>query len=151
VTYEAMIHNNLEQVKSNYCDPYCREITLVSVVETNTSKIFEASTRQSDECDTELTLTLKVEGTYWACESSPFPGLFSDPMADEEEASNTTSGELGMMINENEMCQKCPEDSVSDGLIAPSPSDLLEAMEPYVTVLEPICALLSAEVLDDEK
>jgi hypothetical protein len=151
-TYEAMIHNNLEQVTSNYCDPYCREITLVSIVEADSSNIFEASARQSNECDTELTLTLQVEGTYWACEGSPFPGLFSDPMADEEMASNTTtSGELVRMINGNEMCQKCLEDSVLDGLIAPSSSDLLEAMEPYVTVLEPICALLSTKVLDDEK
>jgi hypothetical protein len=145
------MNNNLELLESNYCDPYCRDITLVSVVDTYTSNIFDAAVarQSSNECDTELILTLQVEGTYWACEGQPFPGLFSDPLSVESEASNMTSGELLRMISGDEMCQECPEESTHDGLVAPSPLDLLEAMKPYATVLDPICDLLSAEVLDD--
>jgi hypothetical protein len=70
-------------------------------------------------------------------------------MSVESEASNMTSGELLRMSCGDEMCQECPEESTHDGVIAPSPLDLLAAMKPYATVLDPICDLLSAEVLDD--
>jgi hypothetical protein len=70
-------------------------------------------------------------------------------MSVESEASNMTSGELLWMISGDEMCQECPEESNHDGVIAPSPLDLLAAMKPYATVLDPICDLLTAEVLDD--
>jgi hypothetical protein len=144
------MNNHLDLLESNYCDPYCRDITLVSVVETYTSNIFDAVARQApNKCDTELILTLQVEGTYWTCEGYPFPGLFSDPLSVGSEASNMTSDELIRMISGDEMCQQCSEESTHDGLIAPSPLDLLEAMKPYATVLDPICDLLSAEVLDD--
>jgi hypothetical protein len=58
-----MMNNNLELMESNYCDPYCRNITLVSVVETSISNIFDVVARQSpNDCDAELILTLQVEG-----------------------------------------------------------------------------------------
>jgi hypothetical protein len=139
-----MIHNTLGEMKANYCDPYCREITDVSVIETETSNIFEVSERQGNECDTELKLTFQLEGTYWACEGDPFPGLFADPTNESQ-----ALGMTGMVLGDTK-CQVCPEDS-SSGPIAPTSAEFLEAMKPYTTVLNPICELLSAEVVDDGK
>ena len=146
-TYEAMIDNELNELQSSYCDPYCREISDVVVVETATANIVETSERQATECDTELKLTFRVAGTYWACEGFPFPGLFSDPM----ESGDADALKMTAIMMENAACQVCPEDSVSNGLNAPTSDELLNAMKPYMTVLPGICELRSAEVLDDSK
>lgn len=117
------------------------------MVETDTVSILETSQRQALECDTELKLTFLVEGTYWGCEGSPFPGLFSDAMDSDAEALNMT----GMILKQKASCQVCPEDTLGEGLPAPTADDLLESMQPYMAALPTICELQSAEVLDDGK
>ncbi|KAG7359254.1 hypothetical protein IV203_015843 [Nitzschia inconspicua] len=142
-TYEAMIQNNLGDGHGGFCDPFCRKITQVSIVETVTENIFDSSEQQANICEKELKVTLSVGGTYWACEGVPFPGLFSEPTSD-----NQGYDSIGKMA-EDTTCQVCIDDSNIDRLNGPTSLDLLEAMKPYVTVLGSVCDLLSAEFLDE--
>ncbi|KAG7355216.1 hypothetical protein IV203_004572 [Nitzschia inconspicua] len=144
-TYEAMIQNNLGDGQGSYCDPICRKITQISVVETVTENIFESSEQQANNCDTELKVTLSVGGTYWACEGVPFPGLFSEPMSDDQ-----VFDSIGANA-EDTTCQVCHDDSTIAGINEPTSLNLLKTMKPYMTVLGSICDLLSAEVYDDGK
>mmetsp|Transcript_16806 Transcript_16806/g.27270 ORF Transcript_16806/g.27270 Transcript_16806/m.27270 type:complete len:201 (-) Transcript_16806:184-786(-) len=161
-TYVAMLHNQLE-VATDYCDPYCRDITYVTVMSANQTNIFAANTTGSSfaresTCDSELRLSFSLNGTFWACEDQPFPGLFSSgPNGTNLEDDFTMTAEARsfgyrfleiFQAEEEEMCPSCPANSTSS-VIPPSAMDLAEVMAPFVEVLPVICDLTSVEVLDD--
>jgi hypothetical protein len=142
-TYGAMLANELEQAKADYCDPYCRNITDV-VVSFNTLTTPDAR-QASTDCDSSLSLTFSVEGTWYGCNDTAWPGLFIkdgsrrirrnlrrilEELTDEEESSDS--------------CPVCDEDNPNLGLVAPSISELKEVMNEFFTVIPTICELTDA-------
>jgi len=91
-TYQALLDNSVigpgdvdgDNDNALYCDPYCRQITSVSVVN---STLMESTTESSTSnvCTSNLELVFALSGTYSVCqgEDPVFPGLFTEPSAND--------------------------------------------------------------------
>lgn len=176
-TYSSMLSNQLEQARADYCDPYCRMISAVTV-DSNSLMTSEATAeaRQAgtDDCDAMLELTFNVEGSYYGCEDTVFPGLFASPEARRmlrasvvgssssnvrflQDAEEDMMEEEAMMedgemedTTEDDMdasCPVCPDDVQSLGLVSPTSAQLKNVIKPFVTVLPAICGLNKVEVI----
>jgi hypothetical protein len=148
-TYGALVKNQLEQAQTNFCDPFCRTITATTVVNSAITAAAAAQAKQGDttngSCDSQLQLTLSVDGTYWGCEDTVFPGLFT--ISDQARYLRTAAARSGFSpraLQEGETCPVCTGDAASLEFSAPSVDQLKEAMQTYVTVLPGICELTSA-------
>jgi len=156
-TYGALLENKLEQAQADYCDPYCRRITNVNV--DSNSLTAAASARQASPtgCDAELKLTFSVEGTYYGCEDTVFPGLFTVDDGERRQLTETINNNHLRRIlappktrklqeDDEESCPICPDDVESLGLVSPSIDQLTEVMHDFVSVLPAICELKHAEL-----
>jgi hypothetical protein len=70
-TYSAMLNNDFDSSATNYCDPYCREITGVVLTNTEWAGNTTDAIIQDYGCNAYLEMTFEVEGTYVACEGTP--------------------------------------------------------------------------------
>jgi hypothetical protein len=124
-----------------FCDPHCRQITTIDILSSSKKENEQAMDRQGEECTEQVDLIFGVTGTYWTCPDESFPGLFSDS----SEASSVVA-EARQAMPKAASCPACPGNSVT-----PSPQDYAKAMTPFVTVLGPVCDLVSMNVvnLDD--
>lgn len=141
-TYSAMLANELTQAQADYCDPYCRKIVDVTVT-SNSLTVAEA--RQAGECDSTLTMTFTVEGTFYGCEDTVFPGLFG------VEGRRALKKNLRRILQDDadeDSCRVCPDGSTSLGLVSPSISNLRDTMKQFVTALPAICELTDASVIE---
>lgn len=119
-----------------FCDPYCRRITSVDILSSSKTENNQATGRQGEECTEQVELVFGVAGTYWACADEPFPGLFSD-----SSGNSGVIAEARQAMPEQATCPSCPPDSVP-----PSPQDYADAIAPFVTIMGPVCDLVSMEV-----
>jgi hypothetical protein len=149
-TYTAMLSNQLEAAQEDYCDPFCRKITAVTV-DSNSLMAGEATAqaRQASSCDAMLEMTFNVEGTYVGCEDTEFPGLFA---AETRRAlrKNLRSAVVRSLQDAEEeatACPVCPDDVDSLGLVSPSNQALKNVMMDFVTVLPAICELRKVEII----
>jgi hypothetical protein len=145
-TYGAMLANELSQAQADYCDPYCRKITnvVVSANALTTSAAATAEARQSSgACDASLELTFSVEGTWYGCEETVWPGLFAP------DGRRALQKNLRRILEEvaEDSCPVCPDDATSLGLVSPSTTQLKEVMAEFVAVLPAICELTDAKLL----
>ena len=171
-TYSAMLSNQLEAAQEDFCDPFCRTISAVTV-DSNSLMGGDATAeaRQSGECDSMLEMTFVVEGTFVGCEDTAFPGLFApaarrhlrsssftvrslqdaeeDMMMEEEDMEEDMMMEEEDMMMEDSMadCPVCPDDVESLGLVSPSNQMLKNVMKDFVTVLPAICNLNKVEII----
>jgi uncharacterized membrane protein YhaH (DUF805 family) len=183
-TYVAMLHNELDGFKATYCDPHCREVTGVRITSGQSADtLFDGnSTAGEDEdassnatattagCDSEIYLTMVLEGYWWGCADEEFPGLFSDFAGGNNNTANIfDDGSNGTTVTaearnggdgrrflqdvsgiEEYYCPVCSANSSSlTNITAPSPEELVAAMSPYMTVLPSVCELTSITIVDD--
>jgi hypothetical protein len=151
-TYMGMLQNRFEDAAVNYCDPYCRTITDVVVVDNNA---VAATAKQATDCTIEVQITLAAEGTYWGCDGQGFPGLFASD-GGRQLKTTTSSTRMDRVLSPKDStttstskstCPACTDVDTTLDLSAPGPDDLLSIMGPYVEVLPAVCDLLSAEIL----
>jgi hypothetical protein len=161
-TYTAMLENEVESAgASNYCDPYCREISHVEVASADfTNDVVEDDA--TDGCDAYLEMVFAVNGTYTACEGTPFPGLFTPSstrrlMPSYESTlrggglSSQRNGMNRFLDSDASTCGVCSVGGNSIAYVAPTIEELTEQVEPYVTVLPSVCELVSVDILEVAK
>ncbi|KAG7345635.1 hypothetical protein IV203_033166 [Nitzschia inconspicua] len=158
-TYTSMLANELSASLNEYCDPYCRQITGLTVLSNELISPEEsADSRQSSDCDATLKLVMGIEGTFVGCEDTPFPGLFS---AGRRQLIQIQRSKVRMNLNTprflqpgaegtemDPMCPSCPDDSNSLGLQAPAVPSMVEILDGFVSVLPAICELTDAEIVE---
>jgi hypothetical protein len=142
-TYDGLLANELES-QENYCDPYCRNITDV-VVSSNTLTTTAQTRQSSSDCDSSLTLTFSLKGTWIGCNDTVWPGLFVT------EGQRLLRKNLRRVLQEMEQtgsadsCPVCPDDGTTLGLVSPSTAQLKDVMDEYFTAIPTICELTDAQ------
>jgi hypothetical protein len=174
-TYGALLENKLEEAAGSYCDPWCRKISSVQVMDyaLNTNASLMEENDLNNKCNGELELVFVVEGTFWGCQDEEFPGVFSTASLAEHDDGEETTTATAQVKNANgssrrrrrrrlpwlqqqqlrglnpETCTVCAADSVGT-ITTPTSDQLIQAMTPYVTVLPDICYVLSADLTKEK-
>ena len=141
-TYTALLEGFLEEAQ-DYCDPYCRTITNIEVMGYELTGNITNATYVEDGCDDTLVVSYAIDGSFLACEGADFPGMFSQ-----------LRRRLRSLRGDNrflqEACGECSDGGDGIGEIAPTEEDLVEIMDPFVTVLPTVCQLSSIDAMDDD-
>jgi hypothetical protein len=150
-TYMNLLKNGFDE-EGDVCDPYCRSITDVNATynevfvaeesETENSTVALTARQVDEECNTVAELTLSVQGEYWGCDDSEFPGLFS---SGERRGLAKSHFRSRFLAPNDGSCPVCSDDSELFDL-APSQEELIKALKVYITVLPTICELESVEM-----
>jgi hypothetical protein len=164
-TYTSLLKNELAAATSEYCDPYCRDITSINVT-SNTLTTPEAEARQSGpNCDATLELTFSVMGTFVGCNDTVFPGLFSSGRRQlvqvqqpklRFDVRRALEDEMDMEGTEEDMdmtaeCPSCLDDESTLGFASPSLDGVKTLLSDYVTVLPAVCELTDAVIKPAER
>ncbi len=150
-TYMGLLRNELDI--ADYCDPYCRSITSVNVTRNQDSLV---TAKQIGNCDMELKLIFSIEGTFWGCDDTEFPGLFASSHGDRHllltERTSLRSQRLNRLLDGGvTSCALCSGES-SGSLSAPTSDEFLDAMNQFVTIIPDICELkLAGEVVEQSQ
>jgi hypothetical protein len=160
-TYVALVRGLAEDLP-DFCDPFCRYVADVEVVSSEIIPV-EDSSFAEEGCDSELEIVFDVTGTFVGCPDTEFPGLFgTSPLRQlyaltSETAARTTSllrGNSVRRLQESEqLCGSCPDDSSSLGNVVPTEDEMIEIMDPLLSILPNVCALtdiVDLETGDDE-
>mmetsp|Transcript_56846 Transcript_56846/g.138384 ORF Transcript_56846/g.138384 Transcript_56846/m.138384 type:complete len:333 (-) Transcript_56846:2578-3576(-) len=162
-TYEGILKNELSAAADAYCDPYCRDITEISVV-SNTLTVPDepaaAEARQAGEdCAGTLDLTFEIKGTFVGCEDTEYPGLFASGRRQLVQVQRsqvrfdmTRALEGHTMMETEEMEVTCPScDDSTLGLASPTLDGVKTLVSDFVTVLPAICEVTGAEIVPSER
>ena len=172
-TYSAMLNNDFDSSATNYCDPYCREITGVVVINTEWAGNTTDSNFQDNGCNAYLEMIFEVEGTYVGCDGTPFPGLFANPSVTRRFLSDLAtipfsksflrggglssmkeesldSGHRYLQPTDGAACGECSAEGEITP-IAPTTEELTQQLEPFITVLPSVCEISALNTLEVEK
>jgi hypothetical protein len=159
-TYMAMLQNELEATATNYCDPYCRQITDVSLVGSSFVGNVTDEDLTAEGCTAYLEMVFGVDGTYTGCEDTPFPGLFATPNATRRSLLGPETFLRGGFFGYDETnedrflqtsdgCGEC--DAESTGPSSPTTEEMVERMNPYISVIPAVCELTSVDMAEIAK
>jgi hypothetical protein len=171
-TYTSLLKNELDlTVTEDYCDPYCRTITDITIVNntlTSLDEVVETSRQDTggdnqDDCTATLQLTFEITGTYVGCEDTEFPGLFSpgrrqlidvkqpqlrfDVNRALQQEKNDMDGVDSRRDMEEVTCPSCSDDESTLGFVSPTLDGVQTLLSDFVAVLPGICEVTSADVV----
>ncbi|KAL3909649.1 MAG: hypothetical protein SGILL_008004 [Bacillariaceae sp.] len=150
-TYTSLVQGAIENA-TDFCDPFCRTVTGVEVVDWEVVPDVNG-TYLEEGCDSELDVLYEVSGTFVGCEDTEWPGLIDTPAlrrqlsAAKEEIESFLRGGLARWLQED-LCGACPDDSSSLGNVIPTGDDIIETLDPFVSVLPSICAVTDFVVVE---
>jgi hypothetical protein len=140
-TYTALLAGFLEEAQ-DYCDPYCRTITGIEVIGYELTGNATNETFVEEGCDDTLVMSYAVDGAFLGCEGADFPGMFAQLRR------RLIALRRGRFLQAT--CGDCPGDSGDLGQIAPTGEELVEIMDPFVSILPTVCQLNTIEAMEDQ-
>ncbi|KAG7342381.1 hypothetical protein IV203_007474 [Nitzschia inconspicua] len=156
-TYVAMLTGAVED-NADYCDPFCRSISNIEVVGNQVVPL-EDSSIVEEGCDATLDLIFGVNGTFVGCPDTEFPGLFFTPRRQllsiaNQAALNTASflrgGSVRWLVDVEPLCGSCPDNSSSSIVnVVPTEDDMIEIINPLLSILPGVCAVTGIVTLVD--
>ncbi|KAL3907064.1 MAG: hypothetical protein SGILL_009022 [Bacillariaceae sp.] len=149
-TYTSLLQGAVADA-DDFCDPFCRMVTGVEVIDSVVAPDSNSSYIE-EGCDSVLAVTYEVTGTFVGCEDTEWPGLVATPATFrrklQEEANSLLRGGFVRWL-QPEMCRSCPDDASNLGNVVPSGDEVIEIMDPFVSVLPQICALTDFVIIDE--
>jgi hypothetical protein len=147
-TYTALLQGAIADA-GDFCDPFCRTVTGVEVLDSVIAPD-PNSTYTEEGCDSVLAVTYEVSGTFVGCEDTEWPGLVATPTFRRKLQEDTSSLLRGGFVRwlQSDTCRTCPDDSTNLGNVVPTGEEIIEVLDPFVSILPEICALTDFVIID---